>query len=118
MKKEEVKMKKPGNAATMREALKKVRRVLHCAIVADILKGDDVNSAFNEVTAALSAPPRNCDVGTAEEQYRRFLKFCHGEICEKCPVHDARSCTLAWAQMPYGEGGAKSLLQTWLFLCL
>lgn len=40
-------------------------------------------------------------------KYRRFLKFCHGEICEKCPVHDARSCKLAWAQMPYGEGGAK-----------
>lgn len=50
-----------GNAAAMRNALEKVRRVLHCAIVADILKGDDVNSAFNEVTAALSAPPRNCD---------------------------------------------------------
>ena len=40
-------------------------------------------------------------------KYRRFLKFCHGEICEKCPVHDARSCKLAWAQMPYGEGGEK-----------
>ena len=61
MKKEEVKTEKPGNAAAMREALEKVRRVLHCAIVADILKGDDVNSAFNEVIAALSAPLRNCD---------------------------------------------------------
>ena len=49
------------NAAAMREALEKVRRVLHCAIVADILKGDDVNVAFNEVIASLSAPPRNCD---------------------------------------------------------
>ena len=26
--------------------------------------------------SALSAPPRNCDVGTAEEQAERFQKFC------------------------------------------
>ena len=50
-----------GNAAAMRKALEKVRRVLHCAIVADILKGEDAIKAFNAVTAALSAPPRNCD---------------------------------------------------------
>lgn len=61
-----------GNSAKMREALEKVRRVLHCAIVADILKGDDVNSAFNEVTAALSAPPRNCDKYTLAESLRKY----------------------------------------------
>ena len=53
--------------------------------------------------ALLAEPIRNCDVGTAEEQYRRFLKFCHGANCSKCPVHDARSCKLAWAQMPYED---------------
>lgn len=50
-----------GNAAGMLEALEKAQRVLHCAIVADILKGEDAIKAFNAVTAALSAPPRNCD---------------------------------------------------------
>lgn len=50
---------------------------------------------------------RNCDIGTVEEQAERFDEFCHGEICEKCPVHDARSCKLAWVQMPYGEGEQK-----------
>ena len=106
-----------GNAAAMREALEKVRRVLHCAIVADILKGDDVNSAFNEVTAALSAPPRNCDVGTAEEQEKRFNSFCKTHlsgtrsICSaQCPCVGCRSmfhCLTKWSQMPYDEGGAK-----------
>ena len=50
-----------SNVKAMREALKKAQRVLHCAIVADILKGEDAIKAFNAVTAALSAPPRNCD---------------------------------------------------------
>ena len=105
-----------GNAAAMREALEKVLRVLHCAIVADILKGDDVNSAFNEVTAALSAPPRNCDIGSAEEQQDRFREFCRkhfdarecglGRSVAKCPAYRGDKipdCSLWWAQMPYDE---------------
>ena len=50
-----------GNTAKMREALEQAKRVLHCAIVSDILKGEDARKAFNAVTATLSAPPRNCD---------------------------------------------------------
>ena len=98
------------NAAAMRKALEKVLRVLHCAIVADILKGDDVNSAFNEVIASLSAPPRNCDVGTAEEQSERFYSFClrHNK-CSSCPCKytEKTSCSINWAQMPYEEGCVK-----------
>ena len=101
------------NAAAMREALKKVRIVLHCAIVADILKGDDVNSAFNEVTAALSAPPRNCDVGTTKEQSARFDAHCRKNMgCLTCPLREKdggvqKHCEFAWSQMPYEEGGAE-----------
>ena len=108
-----------GNSAKMREALEKVLRVLHCAIVADILKGDDVNSAFNEVTAALSVPPRNCDVGTSEEQAERFYAFCgyhrfqsgiKGMCSSLCPCircRDMCNCITTWSQMPYEEGGAE-----------
>ena len=106
-----------SNVKAMREALEKVRRVLHCAIVAGILKGDDVNSAFNEVIAALSAPPRNCDVGTAEDQADRFDKFCYSHSkCHQCPVQSIWNsthrkkrlreiirCEIIWAQMPYKE---------------
>ena len=56
-----------GNAAKMREALVRAQRVLHCAIVAEILKGDDAQEALNVVTAALSTPPRNCDVLSKDE---------------------------------------------------
>lgn len=54
------------NQFKMREALKQAQRVLHCAIVSEILKGEDAHEALNVVTAALSAPPRNCDLYNTE----------------------------------------------------
>lgn len=60
---------------------------------------------------ALAVPRRNCDVGTAEEQYERYLAFCdkYGTYCGGCPcgVHTSRfaCCFAKWAQMPYQEGG-------------
>ena len=48
-----------ANVRAMYDALEKAQRVLHCAIVADILKGEDAIKAFNAVTDALSATPRN-----------------------------------------------------------
>ena len=65
------------------------------------------------VRAALALPRRNCDVGTADEQEKRFDIFCdaHKEVGDdganacssKCPLHDTVSCALYWAQMPYEE---------------
>ena len=63
-------------------------------------------------------PRRNCDVGTAEEQAKRFYDFCDGymhktgyESCGTCPLWTSGAvgddCELKWAQMPYEEGGAK-----------
>lgn len=62
--------------------------------------------------AALSAPPRNCDVGTAEEQYKRFIDMCVFRSCTLCPYKAYEGCgrdrcLSNWAQMPYEEGGAK-----------
>lgn len=60
-----------GNAAKMREALELASRVIHCAIAADILKGDDAQTAFFACRAALSAPPRNCDLPTVTSDTHR-----------------------------------------------
>lgn len=61
--------------------------------------------------AALAAPRRNCDVGTAEEQAERYLNFCHNyPRCTGCPCVGRiqyGQCEFAWAQMPYAEGGVK-----------
>ena len=69
------------------------------------------------VNAALAAPPRNCDVGTEQEQAERYVRYCDeftrdGMHCETCPCCGKTSfgkCEFAWAQMPYKEqeGGAK-----------
>lgn len=69
------------------------------------------------INAALSAPARNCDVGTPEEQTRRmFSEFCCQYECyelpsgKHCPLyHEGIDCRFTWAQMPYvaEEGGAK-----------
>lgn len=122
-----------GNAAAMREALETINRIdtrrlkrLLCELVeADILDGGEINktiSAVEKARQALSAPPRNCDVGTAEEQYERWRSNCgHGipECFSGCKVYKRaselglsnrsikRSCKFVWAQMPYEEGGAE-----------
>jgi len=61
---------------------------------------------INDAEDALSAPPRNCDVGTEREQHVRFTNYCnaHGD-CVDCPIkakwHTALSCGILWAQLPY-----------------
>jgi hypothetical protein len=87
----------PGNAAAMREALVSVR-----ALIADEPDGTPMIDAMKAtVEAALAAPPRNCDVGTTDEQVRRFKN----EICFRLPncrpwEHCLR-CFAIWAQTPY-----------------
>lgn len=109
------------NAAKLREALVKIR---------DCIEGDeDVNSVelANIAYVALAAsPPRNCDIGTAEEQRDRFTFFCidhHARVavkdegivtrCFNCPIMQGKKyrpcsqdlCQFIWAQMPYEGGG-------------
>lgn len=72
------------------------------------------SKAIDKARAALAAPVRNCDVGTAEEQSARMAEFCRAQyeksdgvlLCSGCRFHD-RDCQFAWAQMPYEEGGAE-----------
>ena len=64
----------------------------------------------SQAKATLATPPRNCDIGTAEEQDQRFQKFCNkanGGVCLGCPIVAEADCGIVWAQMPYEEGGAK-----------
>ena len=100
-----------GNAAAMRDIV--------AALAAVILPprgkaGEDgwlawVRAMQGKARAALSSPPRNCDVGTAVEQENRFIRFCGGKSsCKHCPLRNANSrCEFAWAQMPYKKEGAK-----------
>ena len=103
-----------GNAAKLREAMEEVEQNIHD----EAEWANDMTSfkaiSLSVIYAALAAPARNCDVGTAEDQDERFMYFCArhrqdkgpGAHCMKCPLNDrkGRFCQFAWAQMPYEEG--------------
>jgi hypothetical protein len=66
----------------------------------------DYPDVAKKVHAALSQKPRNCDVGTEEEQKQRFDVFCSRGNCDNCPLAEEgvrANCAIRWAQMPYEE---------------
>ena len=104
-----------SNVKSMREALVMVKRLFD----GRLMWQPDIRKAHEAVNSALAEPPRNCDVGTAEEQEKRFHSFCKTHlsgtrsICsEQCPCVGCRSmfhCLTKWAQMPYEEGEANRI---------
>ena len=95
----------------------------HFREVAKMIQHEEVDVSKMETTTPTreksSAPLRNCDVGTAEEQAERFYAFCgchrfqsgiKGMCSSLCPLircRDMCNCLTKWSQMPYDEGGAK-----------
>lgn len=94
-----------GNSAKMREALMEASIALSSATHHHMTE-DDAKDCLAVIEAALSDPPRNCDVGTAEEQDERFDRWCDRKNIKDCWGIGCRKCLIAWAQMPYKEGGA------------
>ncbi len=109
-----------NNMAAMREALVRIRCIAKTFMAATRMRHVtdsariDVGGIEELANSALSAPARNCDVGTPYEQANRMRQFCakqkrNGIVnCGYCPIKHQyqRDCTLAWAQMPYAEEGA------------
>ena len=59
--------------------------------------------------SALAEPPRQCDVGTADEQNNRHGVWCskhdvNGDMEADCANNACSQCILKWGQMPYEEG--------------
>ena len=96
-----------GNAEAMREALEQIRELLSIGGKPDTAMCIRYEAAYLIAKEALSVPPRNCDVGTEEEQVSRYNKFCMRSACNKCPFYVASellACGVRWSQMPYEEG--------------
>ena len=100
-----------GNAAAMREALEAALRFIGNLEIEPYSPLDEAASELRQrIMDALSAPARQCDVGTPGEQSERMEKaVCskhHG--CVRCPLRKAKysDCSLVWAQTPYAEEGA------------
>jgi len=96
---------KQGNYATIREALESTEELLEHFAKPGTMLGDAFFFHMRDNRAALAAPARNCDVGTVGEQIARFNSFCDKRSCDKCEL-PSNGCRLAWAQMPYEEGGS------------
>lgn len=101
----------PGNAAALRDALNDA-----CFAMFEFLKKQhggfsDMANALDKGKAALAAPARNCDVGTAEEQAERHERFCAAHYkaaavdaqCFGCPASDKKEtdCEFVWGQLPF-----------------
>ena len=86
-------------------------------------KGEMVVLNTHKLENELEKSLRNCDIGTAEEQERRWRSNCGSGIpnCKHCKVYERAGksglvndknmvrfdCRLIWAQMPYEEGETK-----------
>ena len=113
--KEEVKV---FDASEARKVLERVNKFLGVLIRENLVKDapflkegelENESDLADDVWEVLQGVPRNCDIGTAEEQYARVREFCKkhkvGLRCVDCPVNGLfpKNCALIWSQMPYEE---------------
>ena len=106
------------NQQKMREAFNEILVKIDAWRTDGTMEHWQYSQLFDIADAAISEPPRQCDVGTAEEQKKRFRLFCEShkpaesEFTEKgellCPASGCElgvcnygQCALKWAQMPY-----------------
>ena len=101
-----------SNMKAMREAWDKVARCMDEILVRtelDSIIHRKALEAQNLADAALLEPPRQCDVGTAEEQCERFMNRC-SQFNMSSDMHKLvrklGAAILAWAQLPCEEGAA------------
>ena len=98
-----------GNAAAMREVVTALAKV----ILPPERPGEEDSLAWVramqvKARAALAKPPRQCDVGTAEEKYQRWVHFCEQRLhsCYNCECKSPVGCSFTFGDMPYiKEGG-------------
>lgn len=96
----------------IKEALKAIMATATDCYLSD---AEALETIVKTARQALSLPPRNCDVGTAEEQAERAKSYCNryykDGYCHNCPLHKGNinvcnvsvSCVYKWMQLPYEE---------------
>ena len=91
-----------GNAAALREALANIRKFVGAWQESGLIEKSMAECIFANCARALSAPPRNCDVGSPKVQgirclatFRHWRKAYQGDMLI--------TAIMKWAQMPYAE---------------
>ena len=96
----------------LREALEAVLKCIwykkSCTVLMD--GSAYIENYEKQIREALALPRRNCDVGTPEEQAKRFKSYCKSKVCKRGVCHCYGyeelfhyKCFPIWAQMPYEE---------------
>ena len=101
-------MEAVGNAADWRDALEAAK---YCLVNRHTCSGYTIEDTIAKIDAVLAAPALNCEVGTWQQQEKRFENFCNRfrhDYCRGCSLgeeffenHEIGECRLAWAQKPY-----------------
>jgi hypothetical protein len=62
-----------------------------------------MNDIISIVRESVSEPLKNCNVGTADEQYERFVYCCSSRKipCRKSYTQGCVECYAKWSQRPY-----------------
>lgn len=100
------------NTAAMYEALEAFVQLANDGVIQPRTYGEAEHHCFcalhKQVAAALSAPIRNCDKGTWEEQLQRFMKWCvsAGQKQNDCfnKSITCNKCFAKWMNEPYESG--------------
>ena len=86
-------------SSKLREALEEI---LNLAYIAKDDEGRITNDwLINTCRSALAEPPRNCEVGTIEQQVKRFYDEYYAENSRCKRRWSFGECALHWAQMSY-----------------
>ena len=93
----------------IRNELGKLRNEVWHILQLDYSKRTDfIPSILGRIDGILEAPKRNCDVGTAEEQAKRFKNYCKSKACKRNVCHSCgyeelfhHECFPIWSQLPY-----------------
>lgn len=99
-----VKSSQVGNAAVMRKALSDSSYAMFNFLKTQNGGWEEMANALDKAKAALADPPRNCDVGTVDEQIKRHRDWCNIDVCYES---SCKICFAKWSQMSYEKGGAK-----------
>ena len=87
-----------GNKMKMREALLEIAKVADDWERHSPTKASALDRIYELANAALSEPPRNCDlVNSYDEAEEKFCSYCvQYETCGSCPLFDPKDCRARW----------------------
>lgn len=64
-------------------------------------RADFIPSILGRIDGILELPKRNCDVGTADDQFKRHANWCVTTKDFPCGATMCRKCLGYWLQRPY-----------------